>query len=358
MTSRERVLTTFHHAEPDRVPIDYLANPGIDARLKKHFGLCETDDEGLRQVLGVDFLEVAAPYIGPKLHPDIPGRKIDLWGIRTRWIEHGTGGYWDYCDFPLQDADEEQVAAWPMPSPDDFDYEALVQQCRDMRQYCLMVGNPGLADMINTTSMIRTMDRVLMDLMVDDSACLLFMDRKNALQLEVVRRSLEAAKGMIDVLWLGEDLGTQAGPMVSLDLFRKHLRPRHQVFVDLGKEFDIPVMIHSCGSSSWAFDDFIEMGISVIDTLQPEAANMAPSYLKDRYGRALAFHGCMSTAGVIVTGSSEEAVRGARDLLEVMMPGGGYAFSPTHLLQDNTPTENVVAVYEAVHRYGKYGGRR
>jgi uroporphyrinogen decarboxylase len=354
MTSRERVLTAFHHEQPDRVPIDYLANPGIDARLKKHFGLRTDDDEGLRQALGVDFFEVAAPYVGPKLHADIPDRKIDLWGIRTRWIEHGTGGYWDYCDFPLRDASEDEVAAWPMPSPDDFDYDALVQQCRAMRHYCLMVGNPGVADMINTTSMIRTMDRVLIDLMTDDAACLLFMDRKNAVQLEVTRRSLEAARGMIDLLWLGEDLGTQTGAMLSLELYRKHLRPRHQPFVDLAKEFGIPVMMHSCGSSSWAFDDFIEMGIGVIDTLQPEAANMAPSYLKERYGHALAFHGCMSTAGVIVNGSPEEAVREVQRLLHVMMPGGGYAFAPTHMLQDNTPAENVLAVYEAVRRYGKY----
>jgi uroporphyrinogen decarboxylase len=354
MTSRERVLKSFHHEEPDRVPIDYLANPGIDARLKAHFGLGENDDEGLRQALGVDFVEVAAPYVGPQLHADIPGRKIDLWGIRTRWIEHGTGGYWDYCDFPLKDAGEDQVASWPMPSPDDFDYELLVQQCKRMRHYCLMVGNPGVGDMINTASMIRTMDRVLVDLMVDEPACLLFMDRKNEVQLEVTRRSLEAAKGMIDMLWLGEDLGTQAGPMISLDLFRRHVRPRHQAFVELAKEFGIPVMMHCCGSSSWAFDDFIEMGINVIDTLQPEAANMAPAFLKERYGRSLSFHGCMSTAGVIVNGTVDDSVREARGLLDIMMPGGGYAFSPTHMLQDNTPTENVLAVYKAVRDYGAY----
>ena len=124
--------------------------------MKKHFRLRGEDDEGLRRALGVDFFEVAAPYIGPKLHPEVQGRKIDLWGIRTRWIEHGTGGYWDYCDFPLKDADEEGVAQWPMPSPDDFDYEALVRQCKQMRHYCLMVGNPGVGDMINTAGMIRT----------------------------------------------------------------------------------------------------------------------------------------------------------------------------------------------------------
>lgn len=119
MTSKERVLTTFACQEPDRIPIDYLCNPGIDERLKKHFNLKPDDNEGLYEILGVDFRGVWVPYIGPRLHDEIQGRQVwPDWGIRTRWIEHGSGGYWDFCDFPLKDADEEQVAVWPMPSPD------------------------------------------------------------------------------------------------------------------------------------------------------------------------------------------------------------------------------------------------
>jgi len=207
---------------------------------------------------------------------------------------------------------------------------------------------------INTTGMIRTMEQTLLDLMTDDPAALLFMDRKNNVQLEVYGRMLEKAKGKLDLMWLGEDLGTQRGPMVSLPLFRKHIRPRHQKFVDLASSFGIPVMMHSCGSSSWAFDDFIAMGIAAVDTLQPEARDMAPAFLKKRYGANLAFHGCISTAGTVATGTAPDVVRDVRSTLDVMMPGGGYAFSPTHMLQDNTPVENVVAMYETVHTYGRY----
>ena len=109
-------------------------------------------------------------------------------------------------------------------------------------------------------------------------------------------RSLELLKGKIDFVWMGEDLGTQIGPLISLDLFRKHIRPRHQRVIDVAKSFGLPVMIHTCGSSSWAYDDFIEMGISAVDTLQPEAAKMDPAYLKGRYGSRLMLHGCISTA--------------------------------------------------------------
>ena len=96
------------------------------------------------------------------------------------------------------------------------------------------------------------------------------------------------------------------------------------------------------------------MGIAVVDTLQPEAKDMAPAYLKRRYGDRLAFHGCISTAGPVATGTVEETVAVCRETLEVMMPGGGYAFAPTHQLQDNSPTENVVAMYETARTCGRY----
>ena len=63
MTSKERVLAAFRHEEPDRVPVDYSSNPGIDGRLKGHFGLAPDDGEGLLDALGVDFRGVGAPYV-------------------------------------------------------------------------------------------------------------------------------------------------------------------------------------------------------------------------------------------------------------------------------------------------------
>ena len=112
MTPKERALTAIGREEPDRVPIDYDSNPGIDGRLKAHFGLTAGDDEGLLRALDVDFRAVNAPYVGPPLHEAPPGRKVSMWGIHTRWIEHDTGGYWDFCDFPLRDATLEEVEAW------------------------------------------------------------------------------------------------------------------------------------------------------------------------------------------------------------------------------------------------------
>ena len=193
-----------------------------------------------------------------------------------------------------------------------------------------------------------------MDLITDNPAGLLLADRRMGIQLEITHRILEAAKGMADFISLGEDLGTQIGPMISMKIFRKHIRSRYQKFCDLAKAYDVFVMMHSCGSSSWAYEDFIEMGIHVVDTLQPEARDMSPAYLKKTFGGRLAFHGCISTAGPVSFGSVQDITDYCRETLDIMMPGGGYCFAPTHALQDNSPTENVVAMYETAHKYGRY----
>lgn len=355
LTSAERVLTVLHRGEPDRVPINYGANAGIDARLKQHFGLAKDDREGLLKALGVDIRGVGPAYTGPVLHQPIPNRRVDPhWGVRTRWIEHESGGYWDFCDFPLEHADEAAVAAWPMPDPDHYDYAGMRAYAGKIQGYAVYTGGAGTGDNMNSCGFLRNYEQVLLDLATEDPAGLLLMDRRNRQQLAVLERTLEAVGDLIQFVWLGEDLGTQIGPIISKEMFRKHIRPRLAAFVDIAKAYQKPVMIHCCGSSSWAFDDFIEMGISAVDTLQPEAKDMAPAYLKKRYGDRLAFHGCISTAGPVATGSVADTERNVRETLAVMMPGGGYCLAPTHALQDNSPTENVLAMYRVAKEAGVY----
>lgn len=352
--SKERVLAAISHELPDRVPINYFANADIDRRLKDHFGLAPDDDLGLRETLNVDILGVAPEYKGPALHSPIEGRKVNELGIRTRWVEHGSGGYWDYCDFPLKDAPEELFETWPLPSPDDYDLSNVLHVCREHSDKFLALGHPGVADIINRSGMLAGMEDVLIHLAERDDAFLNFVDRLNALQLGWIERTLDAADGAIDMLWMGEDLGTQIAPIISLDMYRELIRPRHQKFIDLARSYDLKVMVHSCGSSSGFFNDFIEMGIDVVDTLQPEAAKMAPEYLKKAYGEKLAFHGCISTAGPLASGTVEDVTADCRHVLETMMPDGGYCFAPTHCIQDNSPTENVLAMYDAVLKFGTY----
>ncbi|MDD5697981.1 MAG: uroporphyrinogen decarboxylase family protein [Victivallaceae bacterium] len=354
-SSKERVMLTFNKSVPDRVPINYLANSGIDRRFKAVLGLKPDDNLGLKKAIGVDFAGVQAGYTGVRLHSEIPGLHVDpLYGIRRKWIEHETGGYWDYCDFPLQDALIEEIEKWPLPSPDDFDYAAVPGACKKNQEFAVFAGGAGTGDIINSTGMLRGMEQVLVDLITEEPAGLRLIQRKADLQLEILFRTIEAAEGLIDFVWMGEDLGSQKAPLISTELYRRIIRPIHQRFIDVAKHFGLPVMIHTCGSSSWAYEDFIEMGIDAVDTLQPEAKDMAPEYLKEKFGGRLAFHGCVSTAGPVAYGTPDEVTEYCRHILEIMMPGGGYCFAPTHCLQDNSPAENVLAMYKAGAKYGWY----
>jgi len=354
MTSRERVIRTFQYEKTDRVTIGYECNPGIDQRLKAALGA--RNDEELRQALGVDYRGISAPYIGPALY-EVPENRIvnTLTGAIMRKVVHDSGYYWDYCDFPLKDASEEAFARFPVPDPDDFDYDAALAKAKSYdNAYGLYIGDPGTGDVINTNGMLMGMEDALCYLITEDEAVFEYTSRRLRSQLGVLERLLEKCRGYIDFMWLGEDLGTQIAPMISLDLYRRMIRPLHKQFADLANAYGIPSIVHTCGSSSWVYEDFIDMGIKGVDTLQPEAADMSPAYLAERFGGRLNFRGCISTAGPLAYGTADEVTACCRNTLEIMMKHGGYHFAPTHAIQDNSPVENVLAMYQAAHDYGRY----
>ena len=275
---KQRVLAAFSHREPDRVPINYLltqastaASRSTSASILRH--------RGVAPALGVDFRGVSAPYRGPQLHPPLPDRQIDMWGMHYRWVEHGAGGYWDLCDFPLKDAGLDEVLAWRLPSPDDFDYSGVAESCRRHGEYAVVAGGAGISTVMNFTGRLRSMERMFMDLATDDEAGLCLIDRLIDVRYEWLRRTIEASEGGFDILYMGEDLGTQRGPMISRRLFHKHILPRHRRYIALAKAHGLLVMFHACGSSSWTYDDYIAAGVDIFETLQPEAKDMSPAYL-------------------------------------------------------------------------------
>lgn len=354
MSSRERVIRTFHYEKTDRVTIGYDANPGIHQRLMNALGV--SDQESLFQALGVDYRGIGAPYTGPQLFQAPPDRSVnELEGSIMRKIEHASGYYWDFCDFPLQDADDAAFSRFPVPNPDHFDYEAALNYARSFDgKYALYIGNPGMPDIINSNGRIMGMEDVLCHLYTENEAAMDFIHRRAAFCLGMLERLLDKCKGYIDFMWLGEDLGTQIAPMISLDLYRKTLRPIHKQFADLADSYGIPSIMHTCGCSSWVYEDFIDIGIKGVDTLQPEAVNMSPEYLAEHFGGRLNFRGCISTAGPLAYGTPEDVRNNCRETLEIMMKCRGYHFAPTHEIQDNTPTENVLAMYQAAHDLGQY----
>lgn len=359
MSARERVARTFAFETTDRVTIGYDYNPGINARLLQAFGLGQDQQETLLQLLGVDYREIAPPYTGPELYHAPKDRRVHpLEGAVMRWVDNPTGGYWDFCDFPLAMAEDEAFAAFSVPNPDHFDYaQARAQALAYGGKAALFAGNPGIPDIINSNSRIMGMEDFLCHLQLHNEAAWDFVQRRAAFQLGMLERLLDACRGLIDFVWLGEDLGMQRGALISLDSYRRMLKPIHARFAALARAYGVPCIMHSCGSSSWAFEDLIEIGIQGVDTLQPEAADMAPASLAQRFGGRLNFRGCISTAGPLVSGTPQQVRQLCRDTLRIMMPCRGYHFAPTHQIQDNTPVDNVLAMYQAAHDFGRYEGQ-
>lgn len=353
MTARKRVLNTFAYHKTDRVPINYFTNPTIHAKVTAVLNC--TDYESFLQAVGVDYRGIHAGYTGALLYKEIPGLAVDpVYGFYTKWIPNEFGGYHDFCNFPLQDAASDEIEAFPFPSADDFDYQNAVRAAEYYKDYALFCGGAGTGDIINSIGRVMGMEDALVGIHTEDEAVLGLIDRKLNMELGIMERLLDKLNGRADFLWLGEDLGSQHAPMISLGLYRKVFRPRHQRFIDLAKSYNIPVMVHTCGASSWVYEDFIEMGVTAVDTLQPEAADMSPESLTARFGGRLGFHGCISTCGPLAYGAPEQVAEYCRDTLELMMRNGGYAFAPSHQIQDNTPVENVIAMYQAAHTYGQY----
>ena len=363
MTSKQRVRCVLNREKPDRVPINYFSNPGIDARLRA----CLGPNTDLYEYLGVDFREIGAGYTGPVLHTsNRADRQVDsMYGWITRYVAYGNAGYWDYCDFPLEMAEVEEVERWKMPDPDHFDYASLEGQLAANEGYAIHIGNASLDCIMNIAGFLRGMEQVFVDLITEDEAGLLMIDKFIAVHFGKLERELHTieklarSKGkrvneLVDFVWMGEDLGTQHAPLISHELLEKQILPRQKPFFDLCESYGLPTMLHTCGSSSWAYEDYIKLGLKAVDTLQPEAANMSPEYLKRTFGGRLVFHGCISTTGKFAYGTKQEAIEDCEHILEVMKPGYEYCFSPTHSLQDNTIVENVFAAYATAHKAGRY----
>lgn len=203
MSAKERVRKTFNFEKTDRVTIGYDANANIHKYLCRALGVRETDYESLCQALGVDYRAIAAPYTGKELFKAPPDRMVDqLEGCVMRWVEHGTGGYWDFCDFPLKDATDEMFDNFPVPDPDDFDYDAALEQAKSYGgAYGLYVGNPGIPDVLNSNGRIMGMEDVLCHIMLDDEAAMRFIRRRAKFQLGMMERLIEKCKDHLDFVW-------------------------------------------------------------------------------------------------------------------------------------------------------------
>ena len=113
-------------------------------------------------------------------------------------------------------------------------------------------------------------------------------------------------------------------------------------------------MHHTCGAVRPLVSLFVENGLDVLQSLQPEADGMVPAELKAEFGDRLAFHGGISIQRTLPFGSPEEVREEVRDRIEALAPGGGYILCTAHNIQADVPVENVLALMKAYAEYGRY----
>lgn len=346
MNSRERVMTALEHAEPDRVPVHYYATPELEARLRAALGV--DSHEALLERLGTDLRSVSPPYVGEPRPTFDDGRYMDEWGVVYKPVQYDTGVYMESDVMPYAEvATVEEVDAGPGPDPDDFDYAALPELCRQRDAYAIHCGNAGVPDMINGTGRMRGVEKVVMDIGLEDPIGLAVMEKRCRFYLEKMERILDAAGGRIDILALGDDYGTQRGLLMSPASWRKLFQPWLKKFIDLGHAYGCKTMLHCCGSSRAILPEMIDAGLDVLDTVQPEAVDMDPAELKREFGDRLSFCGTMSVQHTLPHGTREDVVAEVRQRIEVVGKGGGLILAPAHAMQPDTPTENALALYEA-----------
>lgn len=342
MLSKERVMMSLNWQEPDRVPIQIYNTPEVHTKLVDHF-----KGRDYLEALGVDFRGLGPVYKGEK-RPSENGIQYDMWGAGYKRVTHGTAGtYNEAVHLPLAELKTmDDVDKYPWPDPDHFDYSGIADACERFKGYAVVFGGAGMPDIVNGVSRGRGMEQVMIDIALDDEVGMAIIDKRVNIFYEVMKRSLQAADGKIDILHVGEDTGTQKGRLVSPRVFDRIFRPRLKRYYDLAHEFGAKVMMHACGDNSDLMETFIDMGLDILDSMQPEPPGMDLDIIRTRCKGRMAFCGLISTQSTLPHGTVEECRAEARHRIDVLAKGGGYIFAPSHNIQPDTPLENILAVYE------------
>ena len=294
-------------------------------------------------------------YAGPALQKFEDGSYIDIFGCRRVMVANDAGVYDEVINPPLAYATTvEEVDAHPWPDPEWFDFSTVKEQCKMYEDKAIVIGSWGIVDFINISSRFRGMEQVLLDIGMENPVVYRIFDRLSDFFYGYMRRFYDICPDKYMIAFYGDDYGTQMGPVISPQTFRKIFMPRWKRHFDLAHKHGLKVMFHSCGSTRMLMPDFIEAGIDILETVQPETANMEPGGLKQNFGDKLVFHGMISVQNALPNSSPGEVKRIVKERLEVMKQGGGYILAPTHNIQPDTSVENIIALYEAGLEYGHY----
>jgi len=346
MNSRERVLTAFALREPDRVPCWCGASEEFWAKAKRELGL---DDEALRVWLGDDFRRILARYAGPEVELKAGETTVTPFGVRRTGL-----GWGQPTSHPLKDASLKGIHEFPWPDPNWMDVSRIRGEAEAYGgKYAILGGDwsPYWHDLIDLLGMEN------MYLKMYDAPELVdaILEHVVDYYAAVSRNIFDAAAEAIDIFFIGNDFGSQRGPLLSGEMFRRFLLPHLERLIRLGHDYGLLVQLHCCGGFAELIPAMIEVELDAVHTIQPSCAGMDLRKLKTDFGSKIVFNGAIDSHHVLINGTPDFVRQNTREVLDIMKPGGGYVAGASHdTILEETPVENVVAMFDTVRRYGRY----
>ncbi len=346
MSSRYRVLAAFAHEEPDRVPAWCGSSEEFWAKARQQLDL---DDEGLRVRFGDDFRRVFGCYVGPQ--PELsPGATYQtVFGVERTGL-----GYGQPLSHPLANATLGEIHDYAWPQPDWIDVSRIRAEAEAYGgEYAILGGDwsPFWHDLIDLLGMENMYLKMYDEPELVDAVLGHMLDYYAA----VSRKIFDAAGGAIDVFFIGNDFGSQRGPLLGEEMFRRFMLPHLQRLIRLGHDYGLKVMLHCCGGVAELIPAMIEVHLDGLHAVQPSCRGMDLARLKADFGGRLLFNGAVDSHHLLIEGTPESVREGTRQVLDIMKPGGGYVAGASHdSILEETPLENVLAMFDAIREFGLY----
>lgn len=344
MTPRQRWHALFNRQTPDRIPTDFQSTGEVITRLITDLN-CADDHEVWRK-LNID----KRKGVGAKLTKPLPA-DTNIWGVSFREVNYGTGSYREAITHPLAHMTSvAQIEAYDWPSVDDFDFSHIRSDLQiHATEYPTIVGcfEPFLiyAD-------LRGLELAFEDLLLEPDIADAILAHLFEFHYEMNRRLYEAGKGLIDVTYIAEDLGSQTGPLMGLETYRRFLLTNQIKMADLARKHGIHIMYHTDGAARIFLPDLIDkVGIEMLNPIQWKCPGMERESLVRDFGKDIIFHGSIDNQHTLPFGTVQEVIDEVKESIDIYS-STRWICSPCHNIQPVSPTANIVAMYETIHEYG------
>lgn len=337
MNSRDRVLSCLNFEQPDRPPVFASYVPEIEQVFRKTKGINSYD---LGVALGNDMVKSCAGLEKSFYGQPYP-EYTDNWGIRWKYSHNNFGVFTEIAEHPLAGS-TDKLSSYKIPDPlEESQYDDFRMKKRLYGDKKFIIGSSQIS-IFEACWYLRGLEQFMMDMLLEP-------DYANALMDKVMQFPLKASLKYIefgaDMVWFGDDISMQTGMMMSIDIWRKYFKPRYATLFAACKKAnpDIKIAYHSCGNCSEILSDMIEIGLDVLNPIQPMAIN--PFEVKKKFGKHLVLFGGICVQKLMPYGSTQEIQDTVRKMKKECGKGGGYICAPAHHIQADTSIENIMSFY-------------